>query len=90
MTDRTDKNTRYLAIFSDGPLEGTTETRLLENGEYDHRIGAAAHVDNSDALFWYRATGDREVAGEKHVTYAFEPEDSDPVSTNGEVDSLSF
>lgn len=90
MTDRTDRTNKYLAVFSDGPLQGTTETRVLEDGKYDERIGAAAHVDNSDALFWYRATGSREINGEQHVTYVFEPDSSDTVNTNGEVDSLSF
>lgn len=90
MTNATNRNEKFLAVFRDGPLEGTTETRVLEDGKYDERIGASAHVDNSDALFWYRATGSREIQGEQHVTYVFEPENSDPVATNGEVDSLSF
>jgi len=87
MTDSTKQNDKYLAVFADGPVGGTTETRQLEDGKYDERLSRIALLQNVDAIFWYRATESREIQGEQHVTYVFEPEGSDTLDTNDEVDS---
>jgi hypothetical protein len=90
MTDSTDHTNKYLAVFADGPVGGTTETRQLEDGKYDERLSRVALLQNVDAIFWYRATEVREIQGEQHVTYVFEPEGSDSLDTNDEVDSHAF
>jgi hypothetical protein len=90
MTDSTKQNDKYLAIFADGPVAGTTETRHLEDGKYDERLSRVVLLQNVDAIFWYRATESHEVQGEQHVTYVFDPENSDSLDTNDEVNSHAF
>ncbi len=90
MTDSTKQNDKYLAVFADGPVGGTTETRHLEDGKYDERLSRVVLLQNVDAIFWYRATESREIQGEQHVTYVFDPEGSDSLETNDEVNSHAF
>jgi hypothetical protein len=90
MTDSTKPIDKYLAVFTDGPVAGTTETRQLEDGKYEERLSRVVLLQNVDALFWYRATESREIQGEQHVTYVFDPEGSDSLDTNDEVNSHAF
>jgi len=89
MTDaQTPSNVKYLAEFVDGPLDGTTETRVLVDGEYDKEVSSIAAVGGAESLFWYTAGESREIEGELHVQYTFDPRDSDPVMADEEDDSL--
>lgn len=81
-------NVKYLAIFGGGPLDGTTETRVLIDGEYDEEISSLASVSGAESLYWYTAGDAREVDGEMHVHYKFDRSDSDPVTADEEDDSL--
>ncbi len=91
MTEREEpKNVKYLAEFSGGPLDGTTETRVLTDGEVDQEISSIATVGGAESLYWYTKGEEREIAGEKHVVYTFDPRDSDPVTADEEDDSLRF
>ncbi|MET0590577.1 MAG: hypothetical protein ABWZ77_05320 [Naasia sp.] len=83
-------NVKYLAEFSGGPLDGTTETRVLTDGEVDAEISSIATVGGAESLYWYVKGEAREIAGEQHVTYTFDPRDSDPVTADEEDDSLRF
>lgn len=89
MTDSNEpQNTKYLAEFSGGPLDGTTETRVLIDDEVDDEISSIAAVEGAESLYWYKKSESREIAGEMHVTYTFDPRDSDPVEADEEDDSL--
>ncbi|RFA22093.1 hypothetical protein [Subtercola boreus] len=81
MTDATEKPNTYVVEYTDGPLEGQTDQRLLIGGEYDKTFGVIALVDGIEANFEYHAIGEREMNGETHVKYSFDASKSDsPVS----------
>ncbi len=91
MTDTNEpQNTKYLAEFSGGPLDGTTETRVLVDGQVDEEISSIAAVGGAESLYWYVKGEEKEIGGEQHVTYTFDPRDSDPVEADEEDDSLRF
>jgi hypothetical protein len=87
---QTPSNVKYLAEFVGGPLDGTTETRVLVDGEYDREVSSIAAVGGAESLYWYTAGDTREIEGELHVTYSFDRSDSDPVTADEEDDSLRF
>lgn len=72
----------YVAEFTDGPLEGETDHRLLSRGVSEERIGMMAAVDGLESLFWYERIDERHVGEVLHVRYAFVPADSDPAQVN--------
>lgn len=80
------ENIRYLAEFTDGPLEGQTESRVLIDGSYEKRLARIALVDSLESTFWYDAIDDREVADELHVRYRFDAGDSDSSTAQDELD----
>ncbi|KZC93919.1 MULTISPECIES: hypothetical protein [Clavibacter] len=90
MTDSAPTDVRYLAVFADGPLEGTTETRVLVDGGHDETISTLSAVEGKEALFQYRAGEVTEVAGEKRVTYSFVADGSDDVLGEGDDESLEL
>src|SRR4029453_15849422 len=70
---------QYVAEFSDGPLEGEFEHRVLVGGKPESRVGMMAAVDGLESLFWYDAVDEREVNGQLRVRFRFDADDSDPV-----------
>ena len=70
---------RYVAEYLDGPLEGTTEHRFLQDGRPEPRITQYALVDGTDAAFEYVAGESRELNGEELVRYSFDAAGSDPL-----------
>jgi hypothetical protein len=88
MSDAEHTDTEYIVEYVDGPLSGTTERRILIDGNVDERIGAVAAVDGLESLFWYVAGEEREIGGEKYVKYHFDSPDSDPFESDEEQESL--
>ena len=86
----TPTNVKYLAEFIDGPLAGTTETRVLVDGEYDDEVSSLASMEGAESLFWYIAGDTREVEGELHVQYRFDRRDSDPIDGDDPNDQESL
>jgi hypothetical protein len=80
--------TEYIVEYADGPLVGTTDRRLLINGNVDERIGSVAAIEGLESLFWYVKGDERVVNGEKYVSYHFDAPDSDPVETDKDHESL--
>ena len=77
----------YIAEFTDGPLDGDVESRVLVGGFHEERLAMVAAVDGLESTFWYDAIDERDVNGEKHVRYRFDAGDSDsPVSDEDEGD----
>jgi hypothetical protein len=76
MTD-TPESHQYVAEYLDGPLEGTTEHRYLQDGAPEPRITQYALVDGTDAMFEYTAGEARELNGQQYVQYSFDAKDSD-------------
>lgn len=73
------ESSKYVAEYLDGPLEGTTEHRFLEDGKPEARVTQYALVDGTDAQFEYVAGATRELNGEQFVQYSFDSTDSDPL-----------
>ena len=68
---------KYVAEYVDGPLEGTTEHRFLQDGEPETRVTQVALVEGTDALFVYVAGETRELNGEQYVNFTLDKADSD-------------
>ncbi len=77
MSDTANETDRYAAEYLDGPLEGTTEHRYLQDGAPEPRVTQYALVDGTDAMFEYVAGDTRELNGELFVQYSFDQPDSD-------------
>lgn len=75
---------RYVAEYLDGPLEGTTEHRFLQDGAPEQHVAQYALVDGTDAQFDYVAGATRELNGEQYVQYSFDQAGSDTLA--GQVD----
>lgn len=88
MSDAQAHDPEYIVEYADGPLVGTAERRYLVDGKVDERIGAVAAVEGLESLFWYVAGEEREINGEKHVSYHFDAPDSDPVEADKDEESL--
>ncbi|GAA1443597.1 hypothetical protein [Leifsonia poae] len=88
MSDQNQSEHEYIVEYVDGPLEGTTDRRVLVDGKVDDRIGVVAAVSGLESLFWYVAGDERTVNGEKYVSYRFDAPDSDPVEADEEDESL--
>jgi hypothetical protein len=80
----------YIAEFIDGPLQGSSETRLLVAGKYDRRFGAMAAVGGLESVFWYNAVNEREIEGELHIHYSFKSAESDPVQGEPDEESIQY
>jgi hypothetical protein len=85
---QTPSNVKYLAEFTGGPLDGTTETRVLIDGKHDEQISSIASVGGAESIYWYSAGETRDIEGELHVKYSFDSSGSDPVNADEEDDSL--
>lgn len=79
MSDTPSEAKKYVAEYLDGPLEGTTEHRFLEDGKPEERITQYALVDGTDAQFDYAVSSARELNGEQFVSYRFDAKGSDPL-----------
>jgi hypothetical protein len=77
MSDTSSEPAKYVAEYLDGPLEGTTEHRFLQDGAPEPTITQYALVDGTDAMFEYTAGETRELNGEQYVRYSFDAKDSD-------------
>jgi len=77
MSDTSSESNQYVAEYLDGPLEGTTEHRFLQDGAIEPRVTQYALVDGTDAMFEYVAGEPRELNGQQYVQYSFDAKDSD-------------
>jgi hypothetical protein len=89
MSDTSSEPAKYVAEYLDGPLEGTTEHRYLQDGSFEPRITQYALVDGTDAMFEYVAGEPRELNGEQYVQYSFDAKDSDTLQGQADPDQES-
>lgn len=87
MTDAR-QDPEYTVEYADGPLAGQTDRRFLVEGEVDARIGVIAAIEGLESTFWYVAGDQRDVDGQRLVTYHFDQPDSDPVATEKDDESI--
>ncbi|MCX7522176.1 hypothetical protein OSC27_07770 [Microbacterium sp. STN6] len=80
MSDAAQNPNEYVVEYIDGPLEGRTERMVLVDGSYDERVSALVAVEGIETTLWYKAVDARTVAGEQHVRYTFDENDSDTIN----------
>ena len=69
----------YIVIFSGGPNDGQTSTRISTDGSWDDEITVLTAVDGKETMIDYNAGAWREVGEKYHVTYTYDKADSEPV-----------
>ena len=69
----------YIAIFHDGPFDGTTDTRTATTDALDDEVTVFADVEGLPTAFTYRKTGAKQVLDQISVDFTFVPSESDPV-----------
>ncbi|HEY0260603.1 MAG TPA: oligoribonuclease [Lacisediminihabitans sp.] len=82
MTDAEPTITRgdeYIVIFQGGPNDGQTDTRISTDGGFDAEITVLTAVDGKETLIDYTRASVAEVGGQYHVTYVYDPKDSEPI-----------
>ena len=86
MTDSPATPATYTVEYVDGPLKGQIDQRILIGGDYDKTFGVIALVDGIESNFEYTVVSTRELNGELHVSYSFEPKQSDPFVSDDDSD----
>lgn len=71
------KGDEYIVIFSGGPHDGQTDRRISTDGTWDESITLLAAEHGNEGLMNYDVKEWREVGGVYHVTYTFDPRDSE-------------
>lgn len=69
----------YIVIFSGGPNDGRTDRRISTDGTWDKELTVLTAVDGNETMIDYNMASWRELGGQYHVTYVYDPEDSEPV-----------
>ena len=69
----------YIVIFSGGPNDGQTGTRISTDGSWDSEITVLTAVDGKETMIDYNAGSWREVGDKYHVTYTYDQADSEQV-----------
>ncbi|MCW4384740.1 oligoribonuclease [Salinibacterium sp. SYSU T00001] len=80
------KGDEYVAIFSGGPSDGQTDRRISTDGTWDDSLTVLASELGNEAMISYEASSWREVGGTYHVTYTFNPGESEEVEDPAEVE----
>jgi hypothetical protein len=70
----------YVVIYSGGPNDGQTDRRIATDSSFDDEITVITAVDGKETLIDYTQESFVEVGGQYHVTYAFDPKDSEPTN----------
>jgi len=71
--------TEYVVIYSGGPNDGQTDSRIVTDGSFDAEITVLTAVDGKESLTDYNLDSWVEVGDQYHVTYVYDPKDSEPV-----------
>lgn len=70
----------YIVIFEGGPNDGQIDSRISTDGGFDSEITVLTAVDGKETMLDYAKTRVVEVGGQYHVTYTFDPKNSEPVA----------
>jgi len=92
MTDETptlSHGDEYVALYTEGPFDGQSDTRISTDGSWDTEVTVLTAVDGKETLEVYNATSWRDVGGTVQVTYVWDKADSEP-STAAEARGLAY
>jgi hypothetical protein len=69
----------YVVFFVGGPYDGTDDRRISTDGSWDETLTVLAAEAGNETLINYDVASWREVGGVYHVTYNYDPKDSEQV-----------
>jgi hypothetical protein len=69
----------YVVLFSGGPFHGQTDKRISTDGTWDESITVLAEAHGHETMMNYDASSWRSVGDTVHVTYTFDPGDSEEI-----------
>ncbi len=69
----------YIVIYQGGPNDGQVDRRISTDGGFDSEITVLTAVDGKETLLDYNQLSFTEVGDQYHVTYIFDPADSEPI-----------
>ncbi len=69
----------YVVIFTGGPNDGQTGTRISTDGSWDKEITVLTAVGGQETMIDYNVDSWRELSGKYYVTYVYDEADSEPV-----------
>jgi hypothetical protein len=84
MTDHTPELSRgdeYIVFYSGGPYDGRSDPRISTDGTWESELTVIAAFDGQETALEYVAPVARQVGDQVHVTYTWDPKDSDAVET---------
>jgi hypothetical protein len=74
----------YTVIFSGGPSDGQTDSRIATESGWDSEIIVNGLEETSAAEFAYTATTAKEIGGAVQVTYVWDPKAADDLDATEE------
>jgi hypothetical protein len=74
----------YVVIFSGGPNDGQTDTRIATEAGYDDEIIVNGLESAAAAEFAYNAKSATHVGDSVHVTYVWDPKEADDLEAHEE------
>lgn len=73
------RGAEYVVIYSGGPNDGQTGTRISTDGTVDDEVTVLTAVDGKETMIDYNLESWREIGDQYHVTYTYDKADSEPV-----------
>ena len=70
----------YIVIYSGGPNDGQTDSRIITDTTFDTELTVIAAVDGKETMIDYNLVSFKEVGGSYQVVYVFDLKDSEPIS----------
>jgi len=86
MTDETptlSHGDQYLALYTGGPNDGQSDTRISTDGSWDEELTVLTLVSGKETMENYRATAWKKVGEQVHVTYTWDDADSEQGEEQG-------
>jgi hypothetical protein len=74
----------YVVLFSGGPSDGQTDTRIATESGWDDEIIVNGLESTAAAEFAYTAKEAKQVGDSVHVTYIWNPKDADDLEATEE------
>lgn len=68
----------YVVLYTKGPYDGQSDTRISTDGSYDDEVTVLAAFDGKETLENYNVVSAKEVGGQVQVTYVWDKAESEP------------
>lgn len=68
----------YVVLYSKGPFDGQTDTRISTDGSWDDELTVLAAFDGKETMENYNVVQAVEIGGRVQVTYTWDRAESEP------------